>query len=324
MSYLDMVPGPTSRRRSPWLLPILAVGAIVLGLRVLGAADPGGKVVMLDVIAGQVILVKADDRTMLTLNPGESAPLLVGDQIRTAYASHARLTLPGGNEVELGSAARLGVVGVTSRPAPLSSRHALVLYQGTARVQFSDLPLGGAELELQTGGLTLRGRAGLYQCDVVSPEQVRVSVVEGDLVASAAGQSVRVEAGQRLETRPGEALAPVAGVAPVATRGPAARPSPTMGDPLFWDDRARTMFPPIVTPTRPGDGAPGDGVADERVPGGDAPATGQVYVVEAGDTLYSIARRFDIPFEALWEANKADVPRPELIRVGQPLRIPQP
>ncbi|MBC7238920.1 MAG: LysM peptidoglycan-binding domain-containing protein [Chloroflexi bacterium] len=37
-----------------------------------------------------------------------------------------------------------------------------------------------------------------------------------------------------------------------------------------------------------------------------------------------MAQRYGLSWEALWEANKASLPRPEDLRVGQKLLIPRP
>ena len=65
------------------------------------------------------------------------------------------------------------------------------------------------------------------------------------------------------------------------------------------------LFPPITTPTRPGDNQ-------------------TLYTVQAGDTLYSVAREHGVTWEAIWEINKSSLASPEEIVVGQQLRIPQP
>jgi LysM repeat protein len=63
-------------------------------------------------------------------------------------------------------------------------------------------------------------------------------------------------------------------------------------------------------------------------PGGDdnsapAPATGgQSYTIQPGDTLSAIAAHFDVPMEAIQQANGID--NPSLIIAGHTLTIPQP
>lgn len=54
-------------------------------------------------------------------------------------------------------------------------------------------------------------------------------------------------------------------------------------------------------------------------PTGSVPAVEQVYVVQSGDNLTKIARRFGVTVQALREANQL---RTDRIRVGDKLRIP--
>lgn len=59
------------------------------------------------------------------------------------------------------------------------------------------------------------------------------------------------------------------------------------------------------------------------VPGVEAPeppAGGRIYIVQEGDTLYSIAERFNVGIDQIIRLN--DIPRPDLIYVGQRLLIP--
>jgi LysM repeat protein len=59
------------------------------------------------------------------------------------------------------------------------------------------------------------------------------------------------------------------------------------------------------------------------IPGTSAPApgSGQVYIVQRGDTLFSIARRFGSTVEAIQRAN--GIVNPTYISVGQRLVIPE-
>jgi LysM repeat protein len=60
-----------------------------------------------------------------------------------------------------------------------------------------------------------------------------------------------------------------------------------------------------------------------KIPGTSAPApgTGQEYVVQRGDTLYSIAQRYGTTVDAIQRAN--GIVNPWYISVGQKLVIPQ-
>ena len=59
-----------------------------------------------------------------------------------------------------------------------------------------------------------------------------------------------------------------------------------------------------------------------------APTAGeQSYTVAAGDNLRKISRKFygdEMKWKSIWNANKDAIKNPDLIRVGQVLRIPAP
>lgn len=57
-----------------------------------------------------------------------------------------------------------------------------------------------------------------------------------------------------------------------------------------------------------------------KLPSAPPPAAGNKYTVKAGDTLYSIAKRYNVTVNALASANK--ISSPYIIRVGQILIIP--
>ena len=50
--------------------------------------------------------------------------------------------------------------------------------------------------------------------------------------------------------------------------------------------------------------------------------TPQTYVVQPNDTMSGIARRFGIPLQSLIDANKATIPNPDKVRIGDTLIIP--
>ena len=55
------------------------------------------------------------------------------------------------------------------------------------------------------------------------------------------------------------------------------------------------------------------------------PAGGSTYTVQKGDTLYKLARRFyndQARWHDIWSANRAQIPDPNLLRVGTQLIIP--
>ena len=57
-----------------------------------------------------------------------------------------------------------------------------------------------------------------------------------------------------------------------------------------------------------------------------APAGGRTHVVQKGDTLYNLARKYynndQTQWRRIWQANQAQVPDPNVLKVGQQLVIP--
>ena len=64
--------------------------------------------------------------------------------------------------------------------------------------------------------------------------------------------------------------------------------------------------------------ASGTAAAPTPTPG----PTQQVYVVQPGDTMSSIANRFGVPLQTLIDANQANIPNPDLLEIGQEVIIP--
>jgi nucleoid-associated protein YgaU len=82
---------------------------------------------------------------------------------------------------------------------------------------------------------------------------------------------------------------------------------------------------PDTSDPEQGGGAPGvaEPSAGEEASGEQAEqATAQIYVVQSGDTLNSIARQFNTTVEAIVAAN--NIQDPDNLLVGTPLTIPQP
>jgi len=51
-------------------------------------------------------------------------------------------------------------------------------------------------------------------------------------------------------------------------------------------------------------------------------ATQQVYLVQSGDTMSKIARKFGVPLQTLIDANKTTIPNPNALQIGQQVIIP--
>jgi LysM repeat protein len=86
---------------------------------------------------------------------------------------------------------------------------------------------------------------------------------------------------------------------------------------------------PQASPTAPASVAPSgvtpSGVAPSETPAEVTPLPGptdQVYTVQPNDTMSKIAAKFGVPLQTLIDANKATVPNPNLLQIGQQLVIP--
>jgi LysM repeat protein len=77
------------------------------------------------------------------------------------------------------------------------------------------------------------------------------------------------------------------------------------------DDDALVTLPPIRTTTT------------TVAPSTTIDTTRYFWEVQSGENMNSIARRFCVPYQELLDVNRADVPDPSLLQVGQMLEIPQ-
>lgn len=319
MSYADMPTRSNGTQKTLWLA-LLALVVIVASLRWFGGdagsapgiGKGGGATARLLVLNGTASVTRADGVLVPEVTAGQTVALDAGDEARTGPGSSLRLSFGSGSSLDLAENSRLTMLalrgGLLSR-APVIE---LALLEGSATVSLEDLPLRTGEMTLETSAITVHSRGSRLTCDVLGADQARVTVHAGAATVSMGEQSLRLEAGQLLEARLGQALSPIT----VATPQGESTATPQGGVPGFLDESNRTLFPPVVTPTRPGDPAPS---ATQSL---SANKTG-VYVVQPGDTLYSIARRFGVSWEDLWAANRAALPSPELLQVGQSLSIPQ-
>jgi len=120
------------------------------------------------------------------------------------------------------------------------------------------------------------------------------------LIANGLTQTSIIRVGQVLQI-PLQPPTPTPTVAATATPSPVSSPSPTPTP----ASSTPTATPVKATPT-----------AATSTPGA------RTYVVQPNDTLYRIARRFDVSLEALLQAN--GLSRDAVLRVGQTLVIPSP
>ncbi|MBC7315914.1 MAG: LysM peptidoglycan-binding domain-containing protein, partial [Chloroflexi bacterium] len=213
-----------------------------------------------------------------------------------------------GETIALGAQTHFAILELYRSPIVRGLMVSLALYQGKTVVRLPHWRPEGMRVAIETRIATVEASGTVFQCDVLDKDRIWVAVQEGKVTVSMGEQSLTLQAGQAVEARLGQPLVAVgAPILPTPSRAPTALTQPPSATPAATPtltDLQKTLFPPARTPTRPG---------DDRL----------YYTVQPGDTLYSIAQRYGLSWEALWEANKASLPRPEDLRAGQKLLIPR-
>jgi LysM repeat protein len=266
------------------------------------------------VLENDVKVVMAD-AGQATLQMGQTLPLQRGDQVMTGAGGRAKLTFPGGETTELGANTDLSILELHESSVSRTLVVALALQQGSTLTRIRHMLLQGMRFEIETPAASVGARGTVFRCDVLDKAHAYVAVYEGVVSVSMGENSVELASGQGLDVRLGQPLQPVAVSGDPVLGDVAANPAGGSGEtganktPPAPDATATltvrelTLFPAVETPTLPGD------------------EYGS-YTVRAGDTLYSIARQYGLPWETIWEANKSALERPEMLQVGQTLRIP--
>lgn len=311
MSYADMAPPPSRSRHSVVLILFAIIGAAA-GIRWLttsGSTDSSHARIM--VLNGISTITRSDESTVPDIGAGDTVVIEPGDKVSTGAASAARLSF-GGESVEIGPATRLTVLSLSTGLLSQAPVMNIGLHEGTVEATMAQLPLGSPSLSIETNVVTAIMRGGHIRCDALSNTHVYVAIYESEATVSMGEQAIRLEAGQTVDAHLGQPLVPENLPGFVPTPSATGSPAPE-AFPSAWDERNTTLFPPIVTPTRPGD-------ALERIDYTDS----TTYVVKSGDTLYSIARQTGVSWEDIWHANQAQLTSPDQIRVGQTLVIPVP
>lgn len=304
MSY-TLRPAGAAKKRTVTVL--LIIGAVMVLLAVFTNWQnrhkplPARASVM--VLSGQAVVVRAETEERVSCKAGQTCSLQAGDQVQTGDETQAKLSFPGGETVDLESKTRLTVLELYQAPLSRALVATLALHEGKTLTQIGRALSEGGRFVLETSVATVQTQGAAFQCDVVSKSQVWVAVYEGQVNLSMGPQTVDLAAGQGLRAQLGQKLSPVTIAIVPSFR---ATPAPKTGQTTpTLTDREKTLFPPVLTPTRPGDDM-------------------QIYIVQKGDTLYSIARQFGVSWEAIWQANRQILPKPEALQPGQQLRIPKP
>lgn len=303
-------------------LAVIAVMALIGGFNWLQKRNTAmPTTVDMVVHSGRALVTRADAGEDPPVEAGTTTTLQRGDMVQVGPAAKVQLVFEGGETVDLGNGTRVTLIESHLAAVSRSLIAVLALHEGQVLTQIKHTLFSGMRFEIETAVVTVHARGTLFRVDVIEKSHVYVEVFEGIVDVVMGEQTVELEAGQHLHARFGEPLTEGGAVrAAPALEGPALQQPTTLqpGDsgtpapsaPLAdvtptYTDPQKTLFAPVLTPTRPGDHI-------------------TTYTVVAGDTLFSISRKFGVPWKDIWEANKAVLPDPEKLREGQTLRIPAP
>jgi len=235
--------------------------------------------------------------------------------VQAGHNAQVKLIFEGCETVELGGDTRVSLLECHLAAVSRALVAVLALHEGQVLTHIEHTMFSGMQFEIETAVVTVQARGTLFRVDMIDKSHVYVETFEGIVDVIMGEQTVAIEAGQHLHARFGQPLTPGGAVhAAPALEQPALQPvdpgTPAPAVPMAeatptYTEPQKTLFAPVVTPTRPGDNV-------------------TMYTVVAGDTLYSISRKFGVPWKTIWEANKVALPSPEMLREGQQLRIPPP
>ncbi|MFH1084407.1 MAG: LysM domain-containing protein [Chloroflexota bacterium] len=300
-----------ARRLSLILLGVAVAAAVLNWALQRNESAPVGATLL--AMGGAVSVQHADAGQGPALAVGQSVAVQRGDTVTTGAEGRARLTLEGDHTIELDPHTTLALAELTQNRVTGAQTAVVELHRGQARAQARAGAWRGLRLHVETRAASVELRQGLVECALVGEERLRVRVLEGTARVASGPEAVELGGGQTVEAIVGQPLAGQGGtpIAPPTARpagtapAPAHSPAPTAGAsgrPTLTD-RQKTLFPPAITPTRPG---------DDQVR----------YTVQPGDTLSSIANKFGLPWESIYAANRDVLQTPEMLRAGQQLRIP--
>lgn len=298
---------PPNRAATLLLVALLGIAIVGVWRWLAQRGQPVPIAVDLHVLQGQAIVSRADAGEDPPYAASAVTRLQRGDEVRTSTDGQAELVFGEGETVSLGPEAHLAILELYRSAMVRGLMATLALHQGEAFTHLSHWRPEGMRLVIETRIATVEASGTAFRCAVRDKEHIWVAVEEGKVTVSMGEQSLTIQAGQAVEATLGQPLIAVGApaiptLAPAPTQRATVPASPSATATLT--DLQKTLFPPARTPTRPG---------DDLV----------YYIVQPGDTLYSIAQRYGLAWQALWEANKATLPKPEDLRAGQKLLIPQ-
>ena len=177
--------------------------------------------------------------------------------------------------------------------------------QGGSAMDYEDLDpakLRGAELPQEEDDQAIGAPAGRTRVTInLSWQQIGLIIGVNAIISLIISLVVVIVAGRSVPAGP-EGMA--AATAPLAVAGGTPRAQPPVGAP--------TPLPGVAV-------TPGEPAANQATPAA-TPVEPTVYIVQPGDTLSSIARKYDVSLEDLMRAN--DIANPDYVQLGQELKVP--
>ena len=259
------------------------------------------------VLGGTATVQRADAGTDAPLAAGKTTTLQTGDTVTLSADARARLTLGNDQIIELGEGASLTILQLQRTGLLRTLEAAVALQSGDLLAQMTDTMAQSGQLRIETMAVTVEATGASIACQVITSDETFVAVYRGTATVSMGEQTTQLEPGQGVQAVLGQPLTLVSVEIPATSEAPT--PAASVAAPTSTLTEAeQTLFPPALTPTVPGDVA--------------APAGGELYTVQSGDTLYSIARKFGVSWETIYDANRDVLSSPDELKAGQQLRIP--
>lgn len=261
----------------------------------------------LHVISGQAVVSRSDAGNQPLTAGHAPVTMQTADGLETAAESTALIACGEPVRVEIAPDCALSILELSMGGVPRKISLGLALERGTIALRTAETLLGEATIRVETRIASVTQIAGVVSCRCDGDQMLRVSVHEGQATVTMGDQSIQLSAGQETEARLGQTLAtqPLTDPAPQPLEVPQTQSGLSAAS--VDDDPAATPDQLFEQSDKPAASSDGTGI----------------HTVRQGETLYSIAREHGVDWEAIWEANKEQLPRPDLIKVDQRLVIPE-
>lgn len=279
-------------------LLIIAISLLVQSLRPGDRATASDGLQVLYVLRGQAAVACGVDAQAAPIGARERAALTDGCTVTTGPGAEAALSVDHGRVLlVLGPNAVYAQGAVERRQIGRTLRVAATVEQGKITGWVDGGPLDSASVMLQVGPAEVYCGGGLFEAVANDANSARMAVYVGEARASVGRHAATLAAGQEA------GLMRDSAITPLQTAGEAPQ-RPDLPDDLL---AAPTSTPRAV-----------QGATATQTPA----QAWQLYTVQPDDTLSTIAEAHGLTWQQLWEANRDEVPDPQLLMAGQTLRIP--